>query len=234
VPTLIQIAYLTNFEMGTGNPHTHPSRKGILFIFLGVFILVLLVVAFFSLRWYVEKNANGNGNTSRSTNVSDLMNTNSNPIETEAYWQTFTNAEWGITFEYPPDWNAKWLSDPKAGIVLKSPSFEPIDLGGIASTGDIYVKSVPNVNALSIQELLDTFSDSSRFWLQKYPSKSIEVGGIQATVIPEFQETDTLHFRSEIFVPLPRRVIIFSYIFQTPNHSTVLSTILSTLQILEQ
>ncbi|MCH7492487.1 hypothetical protein IID19_02730 [Patescibacteria group bacterium] len=147
-------------------------------------------------------------------------------------WQTYTNAEWGISFNYPADWQAIDLPDPKAGIALSSSNYQPITSGAVTFDGEFYVNSISNPNNLSVEQLFDTFDDASVFWFEKFPYEKIDIGGNRAIKFPSLQD-GTEYKRISVYIVGEKQVISFSYQYEgLSEFENIFDQILSTFQFL--
>lgn len=125
---------------------------------------------------------------------------------------TYVDQEHRFSIEYPSNWMVVDLPDPKAGISFKSPSHQPINLGGIVySNGEIYVRSIPNPQDLSLEKIFDTFSDTSKFWFNKFQHESIVVEKLSGEKFPKFRETDSLPYQMDVYIDGDKQVISFTY-----------------------
>lgn len=144
-------------------------------------------------------------------------------------WATFTFQEKGISFQYPKDWTVIDLPDPKAGVALRSPQYKTISSGNIDFSGEIYVNTIANPQNISVEDLFDTFSDTARFWFDKYEYQDIIYDGLSGVKFPKFKENNESYFRTEIFLVCGNKIVSISYFYEEEKYQDILENIANSL-----
>ena len=137
-------------------------------------------------------------------------------------WKVYRNEEYGFEIRYPKNWELVNLGDfyvGNTGVVLKSPNYKPIKDGNVIHKGEIYIHGIENKNDLSIEDLFDTFNDTSRFWFDKFKHKDIIINGNFGVIFDYIQEDShpSIH-QSNIksinaYIKGDKKVIGISYLF---------------------
>ncbi len=123
-------------------------------------------------------------------------------------WTTYNSREKLLHFQYPNSWK---LTDKKTGIALTSPTYQTIRSGEIELTGEIFIRSFEKPITFSIEDLFDTFDDTSRLWFEKYQHEKVTYNGISAIIFPKFQEGNEGYYQTEILFGCGENVISLSY-----------------------
>jgi len=202
----------------TNNNSTPTPTKGSRTGVVVAFVVVILVIT--GALWYSFSGTNDNTNNTNkvmneNTNVTVNTNTttNTNSAVDTSDWETYTNEMYSYSFKYPNNWDVVELSDPKAGIALKSSEYQPINSGSVEYSGEIYVSSLSNPENLSAQELFETYSDSSRFWFEKYSNDDEIMNGKAVTYFRSFTEDGQEYSQGLILVPSEDKIISVNYYF---------------------
>lgn len=136
-------------------------------------------------------------------------------------WQVYIDQRYAFQVEIPPEREVWRLPDDSAGVVFRHPEAAQLDSFGPVYNNDIFVRGIPNPNNLSIPDLFDTFSDSSRFWFDNYTYMPIVVNGNDGYFFSDLVEgnpdSPTRRIRTVVLVAMPGRVVVVEEV-QSPAY----------------
>lgn len=194
-------------------------------IIISVIIITIILVG----GIYLSQRSNSEDRI-QQTIKTDTSTENDNTQEAESTdWVTFNFQEKNISFQHPDDWTIIDLPDPKAGVALRSPKYSTISSGNVDYSGEIYVNTITNSQNLSIQELFDTFNDTSRFWFDNYQYENVSYNGLSGVQFPKIQESGQSYSRTDIYLTCPDKIVSLSYLYEEDKYPDIVNEIAKTV-----
>ena len=190
------------------------NKKIIAIVIILVLIMITLgvVLGLIKNKWGGHPIVENNKQPITTTTTSPVLD----KIDT-SNWKTYRNEELGFEMKYPESWNVVKLPDSKAGFAIRSPIYKPLISGEIVFSGEIYFSEIPNLENLKIINLIDTFSDGSRFWPNKFKYEELVISDHNALIFPFVEDG---YKRKQVFIKLEKAVFTASYVYDMKDLNT--------------
>jgi hypothetical protein len=159
-------------------------------------------------------------------------------------WREYKSPKFDFQISFPSDWEVAEYEDPKAGFALKSPNYQPISndsKGRFFYKGEINIDLHENRSSLELKEFIDSFSDMSGTWIERFPYSEIKIGAYDAIMFSEFNDSQEPYYSTPnnnrvVFLEInDAEVVSFSYVYIEKNEKMieVLDMIVRSLKVVE-